>query len=137
MLLRIQKGSWHRLAYMAVTLTLVMSMLTACGGEGKKPPPDETSVEQQTGEVIGRAADAISSGNQQAFLEELEESLRLQTGGELNLSSPGAPALALGLENAKVIEVYPDIVFYEMSMDSETYVFYVLREGEEWKIGGL
>jgi hypothetical protein len=122
---------------MAVTLTLVLSMLASCGGEGKKPPPDEISVEQQTGEVIGRAADAISSGNQQAFLEELEESLRLQTGGELNLSSPGAPALALGLKNAKVIEVYPDIAFYEMSLDSETYMFYVLREGEEWKIGGL
>ena len=136
-MLRIQKGSWHRLAYMAITLTLVLSMLTACGGKSEKPPPDETTVEQQTREVIGRAADAISSGDEQGFLAELEESLRLQTGGELNLSSPGAPALALGLQNAEAVEVHDDIVFYEMTMDSETYMFYVLKEGEEWKIGGL
>jgi len=95
------------------------------------------AIKEETNKVIKKASEAMLSGNVEGLLNELESSLKAQLAGDLNLSAPKTAAVAEALSNAKVTEVYPDMVFYEMAIDSETYSFYVLREGQEWKIGGL
>jgi hypothetical protein len=98
---------------------------------------DEAAVREETAEVVRGAAEAISAGDEEAFLDRVDSSLKAQIEGDLDLSSPRAAELAQALNNAEPVDVQPDIVFFELTADSETYSFYVLREGGEWKLGGL
>ncbi len=113
----------------------------ACGGGGEDGDTaasfDEAAVREEASKVVGRAAEAMSAGDEAAFLEAVDNSLTAQIGEDLDLSSARAAELAQALSDAEVVEVRADIVFYEMTVDSETYSFYVLREDGEWKLGGL
>lgn len=95
------------------------------------------AIKDETSKVVKRAAAAMKSGDKNGFLNELDPALKAQLGNSLDLSSPKASSVATAMSNAKVIELRPGFVLYEMKVDSATVTFFLLREGEEWKIGGL
>jgi hypothetical protein len=145
--------SYYRFMAIILLLALMIPAPLACRGfdvpvirssHGTSPHTtiqsdefDEATSREETMKVVKKAADAISHGNKKALMNELDESTVYQLDGDLDLSVPGAKLLADGLRNAKAVEVHPYIVFYEMTIQSETWSFYVSNEEGEWKIGGL
>ncbi|MCX6002340.1 MAG: hypothetical protein NTY79_07400 [Chloroflexi bacterium] len=78
------------------------------------------TIKEETGKVIKRAATAMLAGDKNGLLNELDESTKAQLGDGLDLSSPNASKVATALSNAKVPEVYPGSVLYNMHLDSDT-----------------
>ena len=101
------------------------------------PLSDEELARQETMAALKKAADVLSAGDKATFLNALSADTRLKVRDDLNLSSPEAKLLSQGLSTAKAVEVHAGIVFYEMTVNSESYSFYVSKEANEWKIGGL
>ena len=98
---------------------------------------DEASTREEATAVVRRAAEAVSAGDRAAFLDGLEVNLKAQVEGDLDLSAPRSAELARVLRNAGAIAVYPNMVLFEVTIDSEKYVFFVSKEGGEWKLGGF
>jgi hypothetical protein len=128
-------------------LLFIVCGLTACGGNnnpGTDTPNtgnttaafDEKAVLKETQAVVNGIVENITAGDVEGVLEKIEESTRLQL-GDLDLSSHEAKKLAEAISSAKPVQVDSTIVFYETIVEGETLSFYILKEGGEWKLGGL
>lgn len=108
-------------------------------GEGRQeeaPPNDNTSVNESYA-VLASAAQAIDSGNIEAFLQSLANETRSVVRGDLDFSTPEAGKMAAGLRGAKPKEIMADLVVYEMTIDGTAYSFNAIKEEGAWKISGL
>lgn len=108
-------------------------------GEGRQeeaPPNDNISVKESYA-VLSSAAQAIDSGNTEAFLQCLSNETRSGVRGILDFSTPEAGKMAVGLRSAKPKEIMADLVVYEMTIDKTAYSFNTIKEEGAWKISGL
>ena len=87
-------------------------------------------------EALKSIADAVSSGNKELLLKQLEASARLQI-SNLDLSNPKAQEISVALSTAKVTETYLSMVVYETTLGSETISFYMIKEDGTWKLAGF
>jgi len=86
--------------------------------------------------IVKSISEDISSGSTEKVLAQLEASARLQM-SDLDLASPEAKQLATAIASAKVTQTFPNMVFYESALGSETITFYIIKEDGVWKLGGF
>jgi hypothetical protein len=98
---------------------------------------DEKAIIKETQKVCSQISEDLSAGKTEAVLKQLDSNTILQIGSELDLSSPGAKKLAEAISSAKAVQAHATIVFYETVVEGENLSFYIIKEGAEWKLGGL
>lgn len=126
-------------ALAATAIIVVVAILAFGGGSDQAAAPafDEAAVRQETRELLDRMVLALTNGDREAFLSGLDSSLQAQVSANLDISGPRAAELASALQAAKPLDVYPGFAYFEVSAGDRTYLIYVLKEGGEWKLGGL
>jgi hypothetical protein len=88
--------------------------------------------------VVSTAADALERGDDATFLGTLTASASTAATGGLEIPAGERAAVAKALRAAKVVRETPDIVFYEMAVDGNTYTFYTVREADgTWHVSGF
>ncbi len=107
------------------------------GASTEDASPNDNASVKESYVVLASAAQAIDSGNIEAFLQSLSNETRSGVRGDLDFSTPEAGKMALGLRDAKPKEIVADLVVYEMTIDATTYSFNAIREDGAWKISGL
>ncbi|MFA5222017.1 MAG: hypothetical protein WC391_07010, partial [Methanoregula sp.] len=86
--------------------------------------------------VVKGAADALATGDSAGFARYLvAEDRGVLEGASFDPSR--AAAVSQGLMNAKVLTAFPGIVHYEMTLGTNTYTFYTVKEMGSWKIQDL
>lgn len=103
-------------------------------GQSTGPAIDYSS----SAKVVGTAADALERGDDTTFLGILTASARTAASDGLEIPPGERAAVAKALRAAKVVRETPDIVFYEMTVDGQTYSFYTVREEDgTWHVSGF
>ena len=136
--------SVRHLLPMLVVLSL---LLTGCGSKSPSSTStssttapqnkfDENTVIAETKIVVKSISEDIFSGFTQKVLAQFEASARLQM-SDLDLNSPEAKQLATAIASAKVTQTFPNMVFYESTLGTETITFYIIKEDGKWKLGGF
>jgi hypothetical protein len=87
--------------------------------------------------VVMMAAEALKTNDVKAFMKFFTNGTVAKIGAEFSIPPEDASKVAESLNNARVVEVYPLIVLYEMEIDEKVYNFYVTWEGDEWKLNGF
>ena len=90
----------------------------------------------ETNAALTTLSSAISSGNVQQVLSQLDASTRLQL-TDLDLSSPKAQQVALALANARVTQELKSMIFYKATLGPDEISFYMIREEGKWKLCGF
>lgn len=92
---------------------------------------------EESKNVIMMAAQALKKNDVKSFMKFFTNDTVTQVGDEFSIPPEDASKVAEALKNARVVEVYPLIVLYEMEIDERTYNFYTMWEGDEWKLNGF
>lgn len=118
------------------------------GGGVVTPPPGPTHYWQEppsgietgireSNRAIADAASALAAGNTSCLLPSMPEDLKKKMGGTLTISPERATRIAAALREAKAVETYPSIIFYETTFEGSDYSFYTLKEGDQWILYGF
>jgi hypothetical protein len=99
------------------------------------PVPSEESIAASK-ELVADASSAFSSGDKEALMPLLSESMN-ESLKDADLSVPEAAGIGKALTEAKLIEKYPSLMVYEFEYGGKKQYFYTIKEGDEWKIDGL
>lgn len=92
---------------------------------------------EESKNVVMKASQALESNDIDAFNKFFTNDTVDQIGGEFSIPPEDASNVAEALNNARVVEVYPMIIIYEMEIDERTYNFYAMWEGDGWKLSGF
>ena len=84
--------------------------------------------------VVKGAAAALESGDTASYNLKLSRNDRDSSNDTVVMPDMDQPKFISGLKTAKVVEAYPGVVYYEMTVDGKTYEFSTRLEGGEWKI---
>lgn len=87
--------------------------------------------------AVDEAAREIAAGNASCLLPSVPKALAEEGGMGWVLPVDTAQSLATALQQARVVEAHPNIVFYETTLDGSGCTFYTLKEGDRWVIHGL
>jgi len=92
---------------------------------------------EESKNVVMMAAQALKEDDVKSFMKFFTNDTVTQVVDEFSIPPEDASKVAEALKNARVVEVYPLIVLYEMEIDERTYNFYAMWEGDEWKLNGF
>jgi hypothetical protein len=102
----------------------------------EKPPGIENSI-KESDHAVADAASALAAGNTSCLLPSVPEDLKNGMGGPFTIAPERATRIAAALREARAVEAYPSIVFYETNYDGVEYSFYTLKEGDQWILYGF
>lgn len=86
---------------------------------------------------IKETAEAMLANDKATFLQHMSKDTLQHVSGEPDLTSPQAVKLANGLKNARLTQAEPNMMTYQMTIDSTTYTFNTIKEDGTWKLTGL
>jgi hypothetical protein len=102
----------------------------------EEPPGIENSI-RESDRAVADAASALAAGNTSCLLPSVPEDLKSGMGSTFSISPERATQIAAALREAKAVETYPSIIFYETSFEGSKYSFYTLQEGDQWILYGF
>lgn len=130
----------------ALLLSIILAMIVICGctfsntttnsTEGTVKIDASKSI-ADSHNAIDRIAGYLEANDTQSFADSLSNNDKELMTGSPHIPAEDAAKVAKAMKEATITEAYPDVIFYEMTVDGETYPFNMIKEDGAWKLDGF